>query len=468
VRLHDVAAAIAAGELSPVDHVCDVLGRLEADRLGLVITMDAEDVRWQAEVLAGELAAGYSRGPLHGVTVGVKDMIDVAGLPTRCGSAVLADAPPAAADAAIVAALRQAGAVVVAKLHTHEFAYGPTGDVAATGPAHNPHDPTRITGGSSSGSAAAVAAGYLPLAIGTDTGCSIRTPAALCGVVGLKPALGALPTQGVFPLSDTCDHVGLIAADALSVALAWGVLAPDDRQLGVVPRHPATLGRTQTAIMAGERGDGGRPVVGVATGAYWVPHDPVIAAAVLAAAASLSRVATVVEVDTPDIGELAATYAPIVGSEAYATHTHWLAERPGDYQPATAERMRTFADLPAAEYVAAQRTRRRLATELWEHLRVAGVDVLLTPTTPLRATPIGARKVDVGAAQVSVVPALLSLTQPFNLTGWPAVSVPGVVTDGGLPAGVQLVGVGVGEAELLRLAALVHQPVPGTVTAGPA
>lgn len=251
MRLADVAAAIAAGELSPVDHVCDVLGRLEADRLGLVITMDAEHARWQAEVLAGELAAGYSRGPLHGVTVGVKDMIDVAGLPTRCGSAVLADAPPAAADAAIVAALRQAGAVVVAKLHTHEFAYGPTGDVAATGPAHNPHDPARITGGSSSGSAAAVAAGYLPLAIGTDTGCSIRTPAALCGVVGLKPALGALSTEGVFPLSDTCDHVGLIAADAESAALAWQLLDPDDRQLGIARRHQPPRERTQTAIMAG-------------------------------------------------------------------------------------------------------------------------------------------------------------------------------------------------------------------------
>ena len=145
----------------------------------------------------------------------------MAGLPTRAGSAVLADAPPAAADAPVVARLRAAGAIVVAKLHTHEFAYGPTGDVAATGPARNPHDPSRITGGSSSGSAAAVAAGHLALTLGTDTGASVRTPAALCGVVGLKPTRGRLPTAGVFPLSETCDHVGLLTADVDSAALAW-------------------------------------------------------------------------------------------------------------------------------------------------------------------------------------------------------------------------------------------------------
>src|ERR671916_1958051 len=163
-------------------------------------------------------------GPLHGWPVAVKDLIDVAGVPTRCGSAVLADAVPAQQDAAVVARLRAAGAVVVAKTHTHEFAYGPTGDVSVDGPCHNPHDPQRITGGSSSGSAAAVAAGLVPLAVGTDTGCSTRTPAALCGVVGLKPARDALPTVGVFPLSDTLDHIGLLGVDVDTVAIAFGAL----------------------------------------------------------------------------------------------------------------------------------------------------------------------------------------------------------------------------------------------------
>ncbi len=179
----------------------DVLERLAADPFNAVVALDADRALRRGR-------RGRGPGPLSGVAVGVKDLIDVAGLPTRCGSNVLADAAPATADAPVVARLRAAGAIVVAKLHTHEFAYGPTGDVAATGPARNPHDPTRITGGSSSGSAAAVAAGYLPLALGTDTGASVRTPAALCGVVGLKPRFGALPVDGVFPLSETCDHVG--------------------------------------------------------------------------------------------------------------------------------------------------------------------------------------------------------------------------------------------------------------------
>jgi aspartyl-tRNA(Asn)/glutamyl-tRNA(Gln) amidotransferase subunit A len=179
--------ALRSRELSAVEHVTDALDRLAADPYNTVITLDDRALE-RAAALDAELAAGRWRGPLHGVAVGVKDLIDVAGLPTRCGSLVFADAPPAAADAPVVARLLEAGAVVVAKLHTHEFAYGPTGDVAATGPARNPHDPSRITGGSSSGSAAAVAAGHLALALGTDTGASVRTPAALCGVVGLKPA----------------------------------------------------------------------------------------------------------------------------------------------------------------------------------------------------------------------------------------------------------------------------------------
>ncbi|MQA17055.1 MAG: amidase [Pseudonocardiaceae bacterium] len=372
-------------------------------------------------------------GPLHGMPVAVKDLIDVAGLPTRCGSAVRDSAPPATADAEVVARLRAAGAMVVAKTHTHEFAYGPTGDVAVQGPCHNPHDRERITGGSSSGSAAAVAAGLVPLALGTDTGCSVRTPAALCGVVGLKPAFGALPAGGVFPLSETCDHVGLLGADVATVATAFGALT-------------------------GQRIDPGAPltgwVVGLPTDPYWQVHDPAIAAGVEQAAAALSAAgAEVRDVTTPGIDELAATYRHIVGAEAYATHRDWLAQRPDDYQPSTLQRLLAAADAPAIEYVTAQRTRRGVGARLRAHLD--GVDLLLTATTPLRATPIGVGIVDApDRTRVGVSPALLSLTLPFNLLGPPAVSVPapGVT---GLPAGVQLVGLRGGEQAVLAAAARV-------------
>ena len=418
--LRSLAARLASGELDPVAHMRDVLDRLAADPFNLVVTLDAE--RALAE------AAHPRPGPLSGVPVGVKDLIDVAGLPTRCGSNVLADAAPATADAPVVAMLRAAGAIVVAKLHTHEFAFGPTGDIAATGPARNPHDPTRITGGSSSGSAAAVAAGYLPLALGTDTGASVRTPAALCGVVGLKPRYGALPVDGVFPLSESCDHVGLLAPDVDSAAFAWEVLSE-----GNTPE----LGKLRVGVLVDD---------------YWQPFDPVLDDAVSTAVAGLRAAgAEIVEVRTPMIDELAGTYPRIVGTEAYTTHGAWLAERPEAYQPQTLARLTPWADVPATEYVRTQRARRRLVEELAQ--ACADVDVLVLPTTRLRATPIGAEEADGHAVR----PSLLALTLPFNLTGWPAVSVPGAVSDGGLPTGVQVVGVRLDEHAVLRVGAAIAQ-----------
>lgn len=434
MNLRELSMGIRAGELSPVEHVEHVLRRLEADPHNAVVWLFADAALQTARERTEELRAGKWRGPLHGVAVAVKDLFDIAGAPTRCGSNVLRDAPPAALDAPVVQRLRQAGAVVVAKTHTHEFAYGPTGDVAAEGPARNPHDPTRITGGSSSGSAAVVAAGHVPLALGTDTGCSARTPAALCGAVGLKPAYGRLSTQGVFPLSETCDHVGLLAADVHAASVGYDVLSRPDGTGGGI-QQPGVEGVT----------------VGVPQDAYWQPHDPAIHDAVRGAVDLLVDAgATVAPVTMPGIDELAACYRPIVGAEAYATHARWLATRPHDYQPVTAERLLASQGQPARDYVLHQRDRRRLTAQLRTVLDT--VDVLLTPTTPIRATPIG----EATAGGVEVRPALLSLTLPFNLTGWPAVSVPMRPSDGALPVGVQLVGVRFEERAVLRVAAALQ------------
>jgi Asp-tRNA(Asn)/Glu-tRNA(Gln) amidotransferase A subunit family amidase len=435
--LSELGMDLRAGELSPTEHVADVLDRLRVDTHNAVVVLDDERALEQAARCTAELARGEWRGPLHGVAVGVKDLIDVAGLPTRAGSNVLADAAAASADAPVVARLRAAGAIVVAKLHTHEFGYGPTGDVSASGPARNPHDPTRITGGSSSGPAAAVAAGHLPLTLGTDTGASVRTPAALCGVVGLKPSLGALSTEGVFALSETCDHVGLFTADVHGASVAWDVLS----------RADGTGGGIQTPGVAGVR-------VGVPTDAYWQASDPAVREGVAQAVERLrSRGASVVEVSTPAIDELAATYPTIVGAEAYATHAAWLAERPQDYQPVTRQRLETFAGLSAREYVEARRTRSRLAAAV--RAALPDVDVLVLATTRLRATPIGAAEVGIDGATVPVRPSMLALTLPFNLTGWPAVSVPGPVPQGELPVGVQVAGVRFEERGVLRVAAAI-------------
>lgn len=435
--LNRVGAAFRTGELTPVEHVADVLDRLAADPYNLVVTLDADRALATARELADELATGRDRGPLHGIALGVKDLIDVAGLPSRCGSNVFADAAAARSDAAVVARLRAAGAVVVAKLHTQEFAHGATGDVSASGPAHNPHDPTRITGGSSSGSAGSLAAGHLPLALGTDTGCSVRGPAALCGVVGLKPRYGRLPSDGIFPLSESLDHPGLLSTDVAATATAWNVLA------GGPPR----AARTDVTDLR----------VGVLVDDYWRPADPAIvpwparAVDVLAAAG-----ARITQVRTPFIDEFAAAYRPIVSNEAYATHARWLSERPGDYQPLTRQRLLGFADRPARDYIDAQRTRRRLTAEFTA--ATADVDVLVLATTRLRATPIGVADVlpeHGDGIPVEVRPALLALNSPFNLTGWPAVSIPAPVD--GLPIGVQIVAVRGDESDVLDVARVVER-----------
>lgn len=435
LSLPELLRALGSGALSPTEHVDDVLARLELDRTNCVVASDAERARARAAELTALSARGEQVGPLHGVAVGIKDVIDVEGLPTRCGSRILADAPPAAADAPVVTMLREAGAVVVAKLHTHEFAYGPVGDVAATGPARNPHDLSRVTGGSSSGPAAAVAAGHLPLTVGTDTGASVRTPAALCGVAGLKPRRGALPGAGVFPLAESFDTVGLLAADAASLAVARAALG------GPGPAAGATAD--------------GRPVrVGVAAGDWWRPHDAAIADAVRIAADALAGLGLPVsEQDTPGVAELAATYPVITGCEAWATHREWFATRRDDYRPATAARLAAHVDTPAHVYVDAQRTRARSSAAVLDHLRC---DVLLCPTTRLRATPIGAEEVD----GVAVRPALLETTSPFNLLDRPVVALPVPVP--GLPAGIQLAGITVGEDVLLELSRVLEGAFPAS------
>ena len=433
--LRDVAMDLRSGALTPVQHVEQALAAL-AGTGNLVVTRDDAAALTQARTATEEIGSGDWRGPLHGVAIVVKDNIDVAGLPTRCGSALLAEAAPATEDAEVVARLRTAGAIVVAKSHCHEFAYGPTGDVSADGPAANPHDPSRITGGSSSGSAALVALGAVALAIGTDTGCSVRTPAALCGVVGLKPALGAIPTTGVFPLSTTLDHVGLLTADVHGASVAWDVLARGAEGTGGGIQEPGVSGLR----------------IGLPQGELWRVLDPAISAAVDVAAERLRRAgADVVDIEVPDVDELAATYAVIVGCEAYATHAAALAEHRDGFQPATAQRLLAQCDRSAFEYLRALRTRERLRRNTMATMRATyGLDALLLAASPLRATPIGQSEVD-GA---DVRAALLRLCTPFNLLGVPAVSVPAPGVDG-LPIGLQVAGIKLEERGVLRVAAAV-------------
>ncbi|MBD8507174.1 amidase [Hoyosella sp. G463] len=408
-----------AGRLTAEEHVTEVLGRIEALRgspwENLVVGRDyqqqlATQALEQARQLDERRAGGAVPGPLHGVAVAVKDLIDVAGVPTRCGSRVRESAGPARADAAVVQRLREAGAVIVAKTHLHEFAYGPTGAVSADGPAANPWDAARITGGSSSGSAALVAMGVVPLAIGTDTGCSVRAPAALCGVVGVKPPFGALPSGGVFPLAESFDHVGFLARTGTDALLAWDALGLGGAGLeGVAARHAS----------AGCR-------IGRLAGPGWQVHDEQVRAAVDATAERLADAGhAVVDVELPEAVELVELYGTITGAEALATHARELDEVPDQFQELTRDRLRAQQGRPATEYIQAVRRLRALRRQIDQRLRDAGFDMLLAATVPFRAPLIGVEELEAGGSTVPVRPEILRLCIPFSALGYSVAAIPG-------------------------------------------
>ncbi|WP_027935118.1 amidase [Amycolatopsis thermoflava] len=410
-----LAADLRAGRLTPRDLIETALAELARWEpvINAFVTVDDAGARAAADQAGRELAAGVDRGPLHGVPVAVKDVIDVRGLPTTAGSRQFAG-HVAAADADCVRRLRAAGAIVLGKTATHEIAFGPTGDRAANGPARNPYDPRRMTGGSSSGSAAAVAAGVVPLALGTDTGGSVRIPAACCGIVGLKPTHGALSTQGVLPLAPSLDTVGPLARTTADVRLLWTVLSGTE--------HRRTAPR-----------------------AAWLPPDTIHPTAPEVTDTVRERLPDLDEVVVLQAESLRAAYAAIQGSEAYAVHAERLADRPDLFGDEVRDRLRAGGEVRGWECVRARELRDRVRGEVLDLLREHGI--LALPTTPLPAPPIDARTSDVGDVRA----ALLSLTSPWSVLGLPALSVPAGLA-GELPVGLQLVGPPGSEHDLLTIA----------------
>ncbi|MBC6456643.1 amidase [Actinomadura sp. HBU206391] len=420
----DLGRALRTGTVTAVGLVKGALASisdLDAD-LGAFVTVAAERALAAALQADAELAAGVDRGPLHGIPMGIKDIIEVEGLRATMGSAHYAD-HVSTVDAECVRRLRAGGAVIVGKTTTHEFAYGPTGDRSANGPSRNPYDPTRMSGGSSGGSAVAVAAGMVPVALGTDTGGSVRIPAALCGVAGFKPAHGVIPADGVFPLAPTLDDVGVLARTADGCRVAYRVLAD-------LPAGP------------GGPGVDVRRIGWVRPGALFeTDHD-----IERLTRAALSPVgAEVEEVELPGAAGMSETYSAIQGSEAYEVHADRVAADAALFDPEVLERLRLAAETAGWRYVRALRDRGRLQNEMSALL--SRYDVLALPTTPLVAPPLGARTTEINGTAVGVRPAMLSMTSPWNVCGLPALSVPAGMV-GSLPTGLQLI-TGPGREDLL-------------------
>ena len=433
---------LLARRLSPVEVVRALLGRIEADETNSFITVTAQRALEEASLAEREILAGRHRGPLHGVPVALKDIIYTRGVRTTMGSALYAGHVPDH-SATVARKLEEAGSVLIGKTNTHEVAYGPTGDRSYFGPTLNPHDARRITGGSSGGSGAAVAAMLCYGALGSDTGGSIRIPAALCGIVGMKPTFGRVSKSGVFPLSWSLDHVGPITRTVKDNALMLNVLAGHDPEDPYSVDHPAE--DFTRDLQRGLRGAG----IGLPTSFYFDHVDEEVGTRVREAVEVFRLLgARVREVGIPNLVETLRAQRLILGAEAYAVHEERLENEPEMFGEEVSERLMDGANKRAYHYANARR-RGVLATDEFDRA-LHGVDVLLTPTLPITATEIGQREVGIGDYEESVRSALTRFTGPTDLTGHPSLSIPCGTTASGLPVGLQLIGRHFDEATLYR------------------
>jgi aspartyl-tRNA(Asn)/glutamyl-tRNA(Gln) amidotransferase subunit A len=436
------AHAIAHKQLSPVELMKAHLARIEKlqPTLNAFIRLDAEGALKAAHAAEIEAMTGRLRGPLHGIPVGIKDIIDVAGLPTTGHSKILVD-NIAKQDAVVVSKLRAAGAIVMGKLSTHEFAIGgPSFDLPFP-PARNPWNPRHHPGGSSSGSGAGVASGMFPLALGTDTGGSVRNPASVCGIVGLKPTYGLVSRRGVFPLAFTLDHVGPMTRTVADNALLLEALAGHD------PHDPGSANtKVRDFSKTLDRG-----VAGLRIGFIRHFHETDMPAHpdVTAALEDVERIlevegAQVETVTLPKLSEFAGINRVILCSEAWSIHAKWLRERPGDYGALARRRLLPGAFMSAGDYVGAQRRRAELIAAVNDKLR--NYDVLMCASSMDPASEI-----EDATETARTYPR--QARAPFNVTGHPALAMMSGLSKNGLPVSVQFVGRYFEDATVLRVAA---------------
>lgn len=417
----DLRDAYKSRQLSPVEVVASMIKNIEASTINAYITVLADEAMRQAQQAERDILAGNALGPLHGVPIAIKDLIHTAGVRTTMGSQQHAEFVPTR-DAAVITLLRMAGAIIIGKTNTHEFAYGPTGDRSHFGPVRNPHNQKHMTGGSSSGSAAAVSAGLAYGAVGTDTSASIRLPASLCGVVGMKATKGLISKDGVFPLSETLDHIGPIANSVRDNALMLAILSgkPEDHYLQIIGH--------------GVRGK----VIGLPDRFYCDYVSPEVQSAMDSAIRKLTGAgATVKSVTIPGIDNIYSAQQLILKAEAYAGHEVALCAQ-APYDPEVRERLLAGKDVQAAEYIRAMATRGAAEEAFGKAL--SEVDLILTPTSGITAPVLDERITALNGQEYPTRWLLTRLTAPTNLTGNPSLSVPFGVDRNKLPIGLQLIG----------------------------
>ena len=449
-----IAAAVREGKVSAVEVAKAALQRIAArdSELNCFTTVTAETTLADAERIDREIAQGKNPGSLAGVPFAVKNLFDIAGLTTLAGAKINAENPPAIQDATAVARLKQAGAVLVGALNMDEYAYGFVTENSHYGATHNPHDLKRVAGGSSGGSAAAIAAGLVPLTLGSDTNGSIRVPAALCGVFGLKPTYGRLSRAGVALFSSSLDHVGPFARSVRDIATAFDVLQGEDERDPVCTKRPPVEFSDATSLQNHDTSvqniDGLRIAI---AGNYFVKGaSPEALEAVQRVAHALDVTESVT---IPEAHRARAAAFVITACEGANLHLEKLRSRPQDFDPATRDRFLAGALIPSNWYIQAQRFRRWYRDRVTEIFQK--VDVILAPTTQISAPLIGQQTMILDGEEILVRPHLGLFTQPLSFIGLPVLSVP-IQRPNTLPLGVQLIAAPYNEAVILRVASVLE------------
>jgi len=443
LTIREASDQIRKKKISPVELTRACLARIDLANpaLNAFITITTESALEQAREAESEVARGKWRGPLHGVPIALKDLFDTAGIRTTAGSGVFKDRIPTE-DAEVVRRLKAAGAVLIGKTNMQEFAFGGTSIVSYFGPVHNPWELSHIAGGSSGGSAAALAAELCYGALGSDTAGSVRIPASHCGIVGLKPTYGLVSIRGVIPLSWSLDHVGPMARTVEDTALLLQVIAGyDEKDTTSEPINVPDFSQAFTAKVSSLR-------IGTPREFFFADLDPEIDAAMKEALSVLGKLtAGIRDVDLP--AKNMETLRDVVrAAEAYAYHREYVAKAPELYQPLTLKRIQAGADVTTPSYIQGRRDLaqvRRSAGKWFE-----SVDVLVTPTLPIPPAAISDPHAD------DILPAVRN-TSPFDVNGWPAISLPCGFTSQGLPIGLQIIGPHGRESVVFQLAHAYEQ-----------
>ena len=454
LTIETLAPLIRRKELSPVDLTRFFLERISRLQpiINAYITVTAEIALTQARRAEKEIAQGRYRGVLHGIPICLKDLFYTRNIRTTAGSRILKRFIPRE-DAAVVDRLLRAGCVLLGKTNLHEFAFGATNANPHYGPVRNPWDTSRISGGSSGGSAASVISAQALASLGTDTGGSIRIPSAACSCVGLKPTHGRVPICGVIPLAPSLDHVGPICRCVEDAALMLEAIAGPD------PCDPDSLCRVGRAFTSDLKKGLKGLRVGVPKQFFYDRLQREVRRNVVAAVGVLEQNgADVREVDLKCMGETARLAGEITVAEALVYHSKWMNRRAGDYGPDLRVRLKEGMEVSALTYLQAQEMRKVYTREFEHTLQV--VDVLAVPTLPVAAPRLEDNEVDVGRSKENVRMALLRLTRPANLTRLPAITVPCGFTSGHLPVGLQLIGKRMDEPTVLRTAYAYERLTP--------